>query len=271
MRLISSFSSACWASSFASSSRAACHSSRVPTLCSGIVISSVVLATHPMRHAETVKLIATHSSRIFSQAERPRGLNRSATSTFDVGGLGPPTPSPGAGLPAKTHPAGAWPRWCALRGRQAAPELWLAVAHAPAGKRHELRRAGAQRTVDPKRSPSLAGQRPERACTSVPTRTGTGRCAPGRRTPGRTRSPPRTGQLVVGRRVGPAGDAPGLDEHVRGHRHAAVRQQEVDDPEQLAGVARDVLSVRRPYAPRSATRLARTATTRRDNRGSMAC
>src|SRR4029450_3124666 len=40
--LISSFRSACSPSSFASSSRAACHSSRVPTLCSGIFSSPLL-------------------------------------------------------------------------------------------------------------------------------------------------------------------------------------------------------------------------------------
>src|SRR5439155_154663 len=59
--LISSFRSACSASSLASSSRAACHSSWVPTLCSGISSPSRWLGRyrdHEMRLEASVKLIA---------------------------------------------------------------------------------------------------------------------------------------------------------------------------------------------------------------------
>ena len=50
---ISSFRSACSASSVASSSRVACHSSRVPILCSGDVLGSSLLKVYEFRYART--------------------------------------------------------------------------------------------------------------------------------------------------------------------------------------------------------------------------
>src|SRR5918996_645540 len=60
--LISSFRSACSASSFANSSRAACHSSRVPILCPAISfpsVSSVALADSTSRPQVTPTPITT--------------------------------------------------------------------------------------------------------------------------------------------------------------------------------------------------------------------
>ena len=84
--MISSFRSACSASSFASSSRAACHSSRVPIVCSGIssppVLSSAApgaiestvsrtLPGHRMRPAAPRKLISVGSNATKTLARSP--------------------------------------------------------------------------------------------------------------------------------------------------------------------------------------------------------
>src|SRR4051812_17516824 len=117
--LISWFRSACSASSFASSSRAACHSSRVPILCSGI--------SFPSCRAGPLPSDRTARRTLLRHEMRPRAPRKLIA--VCAGGRALPTPEPQAATgSALTR---SWVRLAKGTGRRRSPSFRGAVRQPP--------------------------------------------------------------------------------------------------------------------------------------------